>query len=298
MPTSTPIAHTEAEIAAVSFDDAGLVAAIVQEESTGAVLMVAWMNEESLRKTLETGRTWFWSRRRQEFWCKGETSGDRQYVREAFYDCDADTSPVRRRAGGPRRVPHGRALVLLPGLRLGRHPGPLRRRERPTAAVDRAEFRALARDHTVVPVWREVLADLETPVSAFLKIVGDGEGFLLESVEHAERWGRFSFIGRDPVGHADRPRRRRQVRGRLPAGVPTDAGALAAIEALLAHHRAPQLGAPAVPRRRGRLPGLRRRARGRAPARRAARRLGWPDAVMSASPATSPRSTTSASGSS
>jgi phosphoribosyl-AMP cyclohydrolase/phosphoribosyl-ATP pyrophosphohydrolase/phosphoribosyl-AMP cyclohydrolase len=90
MPTATPIAHTEAEIAAVSFNDDGLVAAIVQEESTGAVLMLAWMNEASLRKTLETGRTWFWSRSRQEFWCKGETSGDRQFVRAAYYDCDAD----------------------------------------------------------------------------------------------------------------------------------------------------------------------------------------------------------------
>jgi phosphoribosyl-AMP cyclohydrolase/phosphoribosyl-ATP pyrophosphohydrolase/phosphoribosyl-AMP cyclohydrolase len=90
MPTATPIAHTEAEIAAVSFDADGLVAAIVQEEDTGRVLMLAWMNEASLRKTLETGRTWFWSRSRQEFWCKGETSGDRQFVRHAYYDCDAD----------------------------------------------------------------------------------------------------------------------------------------------------------------------------------------------------------------
>jgi phosphoribosyl-AMP cyclohydrolase/phosphoribosyl-ATP pyrophosphohydrolase/phosphoribosyl-AMP cyclohydrolase len=90
MPTSTPIAHTDAEIAAVAFDAAGLVPAIIQEESTRDVLMVGWMNEESLRKTLDTGRTWFWSRSRQEYWCKGETSGDRQYVREAFYDCDAD----------------------------------------------------------------------------------------------------------------------------------------------------------------------------------------------------------------
>jgi phosphoribosyl-AMP cyclohydrolase len=90
MPTATPIAHTEAEIAAVTFDTTGLVPAIVQEESTGLVLMVGWMNEESLRTTLETGRTWFWSRSRQEYWCKGETSGDRQYVREALYDCDAD----------------------------------------------------------------------------------------------------------------------------------------------------------------------------------------------------------------
>ena len=90
MPIATPIAHTEAEIAAVSFDADGLVPAIVQEESTGSILMMAWMNEDSLRRTLETGRTWFWSRSRQEYWCKGETSGDRQFVRDARYDCDMD----------------------------------------------------------------------------------------------------------------------------------------------------------------------------------------------------------------
>src|SRR2546429_4491286 len=60
------------------------------------------------------------------------------------------------------------------------------------------EFTELAQTYTVVPVWREVLADLETPVSVFLKLVGNGEGFLLESVEHGERWGRYSFVGRDP----------------------------------------------------------------------------------------------------
>jgi phosphoribosyl-AMP cyclohydrolase/phosphoribosyl-ATP pyrophosphohydrolase/phosphoribosyl-AMP cyclohydrolase len=67
-----------------------LVGAIVQEAGTGRVLMFAWMNRESLEKSLNTGRMWFWSRRRNELWCKGETSGDRQYVREVFYDCDAD----------------------------------------------------------------------------------------------------------------------------------------------------------------------------------------------------------------
>jgi len=90
VPTATPIAVTPEELAGVTFDDNGLVPAIVQEQVTGEVLMLAWMNEESLRRTLETGRTWFWSRSRQEYWCKGETSGDRQWVREAFYDCDAD----------------------------------------------------------------------------------------------------------------------------------------------------------------------------------------------------------------
>jgi phosphoribosyl-AMP cyclohydrolase len=89
-PVTTPLAFTEAELDAVKFDAAGLVCAIVQEQATNEVLMVAWMNRDALRQTLETGRTWFWSRSRQEYWCKGETSGDRQYVRRAAYDCDMD----------------------------------------------------------------------------------------------------------------------------------------------------------------------------------------------------------------
>ena len=91
MPLATPIAASPADFANVTFNAEGLVPAIVQERGTGQVLMMAWMNADSLRRTLETGRTWFWSRSRQEYWCKGETSGDRQFVREAFYDCDGDT---------------------------------------------------------------------------------------------------------------------------------------------------------------------------------------------------------------
>jgi phosphoribosyl-AMP cyclohydrolase len=91
MPVATPISATEQELAQVTYNADGLVPAIVQEHGTGQVLMMAWMNEESLRRTLDTGRTWFWSRSRQEFWCKGETSGDRQWVRQAYYDCDGDT---------------------------------------------------------------------------------------------------------------------------------------------------------------------------------------------------------------
>jgi phosphoribosyl-AMP cyclohydrolase/phosphoribosyl-ATP pyrophosphohydrolase/phosphoribosyl-AMP cyclohydrolase len=91
MPVTTPIAVDEEQLAQVTFNADGLVPAIVQEHGTGRVLMMAWMNDASLRKTLETGRTWFWSRSRREYWCKGETSGDRQYVREAYVDCDGDT---------------------------------------------------------------------------------------------------------------------------------------------------------------------------------------------------------------
>jgi anthranilate synthase component 1 len=105
------------------------------------------------------------------------------------------------------------------------------------------EFRALARDFTVVPVWREVLADFETPLSAFVKLVGKREGFLLESVEHAERWGRFSFLGRDPARtFVARGKHVEWVDGNPPPeGVPTDEGTLAALEALLARFRAPTL---------------------------------------------------------
>jgi phosphoribosyl-AMP cyclohydrolase len=89
-PVTTPIPFTVEEIDAVAFNADGLVPAIVQEQGTNQVLMVAWMNRDALERTLETGRTWFWSRSRQEDWCKGETSGDRQYVRAGYYDCDMD----------------------------------------------------------------------------------------------------------------------------------------------------------------------------------------------------------------
>lgn len=75
----------------VKYDANGLVPAIAQDQGTGKVLMMAWMNETTLRKTLESGRMVYWSRSRQEEWAKGDTSGDRQWVREAWYDCDGDT---------------------------------------------------------------------------------------------------------------------------------------------------------------------------------------------------------------
>ena len=94
-PSATPPGLVESQIADVRYDTNGLVAAVVQEVSTGEVLMVAWMDREALRRTLSTGRTWFFSRSRQEYWCKGETSGSRQWVRSAWLDCDADTVLVQ-----------------------------------------------------------------------------------------------------------------------------------------------------------------------------------------------------------
>ncbi|PJI85475.1 phosphoribosyl-AMP cyclohydrolase [Luteimicrobium subarcticum] len=76
-------------------DDAGLVAAIVQQHDTGDVLMLGWMDDEALHRTLTSGRVTFWSRSRGEYWRKGDTSGHRQYVRSVSLDCDGDALLVR-----------------------------------------------------------------------------------------------------------------------------------------------------------------------------------------------------------
>jgi anthranilate synthase component 1 len=119
----------------------------------------------------------------------------------------------------------------------------------------RDDFHALARTHTVVPVWRELLADQITPVAAFsrLTIEGDAPAFLLESVEHGERWGRFSFIGRSPSATLVARNGRLDVDGQLPASVPLDRGVLAAVEGLLAAYRSPSL--PELPPLHGGLVG-------------------------------------------
>jgi phosphoribosyl-AMP cyclohydrolase len=91
MTAATPLMADREALANIRFGADGLITTVVQEAATKDVLMVAWMNSESLRLTIETGRMWYWSRSRGELWCKGETSGNRQFVREARYDCDADT---------------------------------------------------------------------------------------------------------------------------------------------------------------------------------------------------------------
>jgi len=78
-------------IGELTYDANGLIPAIAQQHDTGEVLMLAYMNAESLERTLETGKAWYWSRSRQKYWMKGESSGNVQEVLEVRYDCDADT---------------------------------------------------------------------------------------------------------------------------------------------------------------------------------------------------------------
>jgi len=106
----------------------------------------------------------------------------------------------------------------------------------------REEFHQLAREYSIIPIWRELLADMVTPVAAFARLTRSGEpGFLFESVEHGERWSRWSFVGRRPaatlISRAEGPVE--VVGGTLPAGIPLDQGMLAAVEAILAIYRSP-----------------------------------------------------------
>jgi phosphoribosyl-AMP cyclohydrolase len=85
----------------LKFDDRGLITAVIQHHTTRDVLMVAWMNADSLRLTQETGETHYWSRSRQEIWHKGGTSGNIQRVQEIYYDCDGDTLLILVNPAGP-----------------------------------------------------------------------------------------------------------------------------------------------------------------------------------------------------
>jgi phosphoribosyl-AMP cyclohydrolase len=84
----------------LKYDAAGLIPAIIQDYKTNEVLMLAYMNEESLKRTLKLGKTCFWSRSRKQYWVKGETSGHFQFVKDISYDCDADALLIKVRQAG------------------------------------------------------------------------------------------------------------------------------------------------------------------------------------------------------
>jgi phosphoribosyl-AMP cyclohydrolase len=114
-----PVSSLDPDIAGrLKRDAQGLVPAVVQQHDTGEVLMVGWMDDEALHRTLTTGRTTFWSRSRQEYWVKGETSGHRQHVQQVRLDCDGDTLLVSVDQEGPACHTGARTCFddgLLPG---------------------------------------------------------------------------------------------------------------------------------------------------------------------------------------
>ncbi|UCG84101.1 MAG: phosphoribosyl-AMP cyclohydrolase [Dehalococcoidia bacterium] len=109
----------------MKFDEKGLLPAIVQDAQNGEVLMLAYMNKESLEKTLSTGQAWFYSRSRRELWHKGETSGNYLNVKKVFVDCDEDTVLLQVDASGPACHTGNRSCFfreLTPGLILSDNP--------------------------------------------------------------------------------------------------------------------------------------------------------------------------------
>jgi phosphoribosyl-AMP cyclohydrolase len=101
-------------ISSLRFDAQQLICAVIQDHADGTVLMVGWMDAEAVRRTLTTGRTWFWSRSRQEHWRKGDTSGHVQLVRSAAVDCDHDTLLIRVEQVGPACHTGARSCFFTP----------------------------------------------------------------------------------------------------------------------------------------------------------------------------------------
>lgn len=120
-----PVAATDAEIAAIAWNCDGLVPVVTQDAATGLVLMLAWMNEDALRATFAEGRMVYWSRSRRELWRKGDTSGDRQWVREAYYDCDGDTLLFVVDQEGRGACHTGAPSCFFRGFGAGATPGPV-----------------------------------------------------------------------------------------------------------------------------------------------------------------------------
>jgi phosphoribosyl-AMP cyclohydrolase len=120
-----PVAATDAEIAAIAWNGDGLVPVVTQDAATGLVLMLAWMNEDALRATFAEGRMVYWSRSRRELWRKGDTSGDRQWVREAYYDCDGDTLLFVVDQEGRGACHTGAPSCFFRGFGAGATPGPV-----------------------------------------------------------------------------------------------------------------------------------------------------------------------------
>ncbi len=166
----------------------------------------------------------------------------------------ATATPLGGRGPGRERgLPHRGAVVLLPGLRRRRPrrrgrgnsgPGVSTSGSRPDRP-GRDVFIELCRDHRIVPVWRELVADTLTPVSAFMVVVGERAGFLLESVEGGERWGRYSFVGRNPLATLVSHGLSVTASGalELPPAVRarSDEGILATIDAMLSAYRSPEV---------------------------------------------------------
>jgi phosphoribosyl-ATP pyrophosphohydrolase/phosphoribosyl-AMP cyclohydrolase len=164
-----------AEQAAPKFDQNGLIPAIVQDVTTKDVLMVAYMNAEALKLTLETGDAWFWSRSRQELWHKGATSGNYQRVERVRIDCDADTVIVDVKPDGPACHTGARTCFFHTLDQDGMHADPTAEAGAPAhgAAVVDELARVIADRHVKMPEGSYVAGLLKSGIDRIAKKVGE-----------------------------------------------------------------------------------------------------------------------------
>ena len=232
-----PVEGAEAldpEIAALlKRDTSGLITAVVQEEHSGDVLMVGWMDDLALHRTLTTGRSTFYSRSRREYWVKGETSGHRQWVREVRLDCDGDTVliKVRQEGGACHTGDHSCFDArVLPAV-VTSEVGPAMSASAVTPSLE--EFRRQATDRRVIPVYRRLLADAETAIGLYRKLAQNRSGsYLLESAEQGV-WSRYSFIGVNAAATLTERGGEAVWTGHAPAGLPSGGDPLAALRETL-----------------------------------------------------------------
>lgn len=152
----------------LKYDDQGLIPAIIQDDANGEVLMMAYMNKESLKKTLSTSQTWFWSRSRQEYWHKGATSGHIQDVQAVYYDCDGDALLIKVQQKG---------VACHEGVRSCFH-NPLKQKEAitPSAEVLNEVFNVILSRREVKPEGSYVTYLFEKGIDKILKKVGEEAG--------------------------------------------------------------------------------------------------------------------------
>ena len=254
MSAADPRSSTPEVAALLRRDPAGLVAAVVQQHDTGEVLMLAWMDDEALHRTLTTGRATYWSRSRGEYWVKGETSGTASGCATCALDCDGDALLVLVDQVGAG-LPHRRAQLLPPAA--ARRSRGARAMRFGVTSPTATEFAALAgRAAGLVPVTRRLLADSETAVGVYRKLAGNRPGtVLLESAEQGKRWSRYSFVGVRSAGVLTERDGVTQWLGDAVPGLTDDlpADPLAAVRTLARRLRSPR--APGLPPLTGGLVG-------------------------------------------
>jgi phosphoribosyl-ATP pyrophosphohydrolase/phosphoribosyl-AMP cyclohydrolase len=175
----------------LTYDARGLIPAVVQQAGTGEVLMMAYMNAESLAKTLQTGYTWFWSRSRQAYWQKGESSGNTQSVREIRYDCDADTLLVTVDQAGDGACHTGerscfyRRLYPEPATSVAVTPAPAAQPD--LGAVLEELFGVLEQRRRDLPDGSYTAKLLSGPVDSLLKKIAEESGEVIMAAKDGGR---------------------------------------------------------------------------------------------------------------